>query len=101
MKTKFNQFINESRVPPYVSLKSNLYNFFENLGIESQILEEKQLITIELDFQITGKEDWFESFIELCDSESYDKHYIENNTIGVYRSLGLWSQPNQYTQFDD
>ena len=101
MKTKFNHFINESWIPPYVSLKSNLYNFFENLGIDIQLYEENQLITIEFNFEITDKESWFESFIELCNSESYDKYYIKKNVISIYRSLGIWRQPNEYIQFDD
>ena len=101
MKIKFNQFINESWVPPYVSLKSNIYNFFENLGVDIQLIEERQLITLEFNYDITGEEPWFESFLDLCNSESYDQHYIENNQILIYRSLGLWSQPNEYVQFDD
>jgi len=98
MKTKFNQFINETQ---YVSLKSNLYNFFEDLDIDINLIEENQMITIELNDIITGKEVWFESFISLCNFTSYDKYYIDNNKVCIYKSLGLLNQPNEYTQFDD
>lgn len=85
----------------YVDLKSNLYEFFENiLGEEPIINLDKTTIIIELPFNVTGKEDWYEKFKQLCTEFDYDDIYIKDNIINLSRSFGVIDIPNAYNSFD-
>lgn len=103
MIKKYNEFLNESFVPPYVTIQGNLHAFFESIGIDVEIQEDKQIIQIELPFNVTKKEEWWNDFVKVCNDKGhdFDEIYIKNNIIFCSRSLGLWSQPSQYNQFLD
>lgn len=102
---KFKQFINENTETPYVDLVSNLRKFFEEEGMgDINIVAgdgDKQTMTIELPYKISKKESWWEEFVEICNKFGYNEIHPTRNIVLIYRSLGIFNEPNGYTQFYD
>ena len=102
MITKFSTYLKENWSAPYVTFKGNLYDYFENLGIEVNIIQEdRQTLQLEFDKKLTGKEDWLSELCSFCIENDYDKFFIEGNVLNLSSSLGVIYKPNEYQQFDD
>lgn len=97
MITQFGSFLNEN----YLTLRDELYHFFEDLSIDIMIYaEDRQTFIVEFDFNLTKKEDWYEDFIGICMKWNYEV-YIEGNRAYLNTIFGEIYTPEEYNQFDD
>ena len=95
MKTQFLDFLHEK----YNTLQANLYEFFENLGLVLNIIEnDRQTLELELLETITKKEEWWPEFQNLVIAAGYDI-YLEKNKILLVKDLGPIYIPNEYNTF--
>ena len=96
MKIKYEDYITER----YNTLKANIFEFFEDLGIEVEIqIPDKQTMKLEFNSKIDKKPEWLDDFSKLTTGDGYDQIYIENNILMLSRSLGLFYIPNEYNSF--
>lgn len=97
MITKFDSFLNEN----YLTIRDELYHFFDNLDIDIMIyVEDRQSFIVEFDFNLTKKEEWLEEFVNICKKWGYEV-YVNNNKAHLTAIFGKIYTPEEYNQFDD
>jgi len=96
---KYNEFLNEHK---YVTPEANIYDFFENLGVEVNIIKaDNQTLIVEFMQDIDDKVEWWISFLSLLTEHEYTKGVIDKNRYLSYKDFGIINVPDGYNSFSD
>lgn len=96
---KYKEFLKEHT---YVTPEANIYEFFENIGIEVNIIkEDNQTLIVEFKENIDNKVEWWSEFLSLLSDFEYVKGVIDKNRYLSYKDGGIINVPDGYNNFYD